>query len=158
GQKLIESVKNDPLVKDVTKFGESFIGSLPGKIITGVAAAGAITGLAAGHKELPMQIPEIPLDSLHPGLRVKLTYKGPVDKPTEAMISFTLKEGGGKKKEKPKGDSYAAETARIAADQEAFRRNMTYAPGSAEARQQKFDQDMLNKAIQSRVGRLPTEG
>ena len=102
GKELLEKVKQDKLVKGATEAGKSFIGTLPGKIITGAAAAGAVATLAATHKELPAQIPEIPLDVLTPGLSVEITYKGPVDKPTEAMITFKFTEqapkGSGEKK------------------------------------------------------------
>ena len=105
GKELVEKVKQDKLVKGATEAGKSFIGTLPGKIITGAAAAGAVATLAATHKELPAQIPEIPLDVLTPGLSVEITYKGPVDKPTEAMITFKFSEqapkGSGDKKPGP---------------------------------------------------------
>ncbi len=43
GKELEEKVKQDKLVKGATEAGKSFIGTLPGKIITGAAAAGAVT-------------------------------------------------------------------------------------------------------------------
>ena len=101
GKDLAERVEQDKLVKGATKAGTRFIGTLPGKIITGAATAGAVATLAATHKELPAQIPEIPLDVLTPGLSIEITYKGPVDKPTEAMITFKYSEditGGGWRK------------------------------------------------------------
>ena len=105
GKKLLEKVKQDPLVKGANEAGESFIGTLPGKIITGAAAAGAVATLAATHKALPAQIPEIPLDVMTPGLKVKITYEGPVDKPTEAMITFKFTEqaprGSGERETRP---------------------------------------------------------
>ena len=109
GKDLQEKVKQDKLVKGATEAGTNFIGTLPGKIITGAAAAGAVATLAALHKELPAQVPEIPLDVLTPGLSVQITYKGPVDKPTEAMISFKYSEQapkrGGDGERKPAPDS-----------------------------------------------------
>ena len=75
GKDLQEKIKEDTLVKGATEAGKSFIGTLPGKIITGAAAAGAVTTLAAMHKELPAQIPEIPLDALTPGLSVRSPTK-----------------------------------------------------------------------------------
>ena len=57
GKDLQERVRQDRLVKDATEAGKSFIATLPGKIITGAAAAGAVATLAALHKELPAQVP-----------------------------------------------------------------------------------------------------
>ena len=82
GKRLKEQAEQDPLVKGAKEAGESFISTLPGKVITGAAAVGAVSALAATHKALPAQIPEIPLDKITPGLMVKITYEGPVDHPT----------------------------------------------------------------------------
>ena len=152
GKDLLEKVKQDKLVKGATEAGKSFIATLPGKIITGAAAAGAVATLAAMHRELPAQIPEIPLDVLTPGLSVQITYKGPVDKPTEAMITFKFAEqapkGGGEKKPGMTAtDKYRAETARIAADQAKFRAGMRYPPGSPEDLQQKAEAAAANSAL-----------
>ena len=84
GKELLEKIKQDTSIKGATELGKDFISTWPGKIITGAVATGAVAALAATHKALPAQIPEIPLDVLTPGLSVQLTYKGPVDKPTEA--------------------------------------------------------------------------
>src|SRR5688572_21902216 len=91
GKKLKAQVMEDPLVKGTKEAAESFVSTLPGKVITGTAAAGAIAALAVTHKELPMQLPDIPLDSLTPGLSMSLTYEGPVDNPTKAMLTFTYR-------------------------------------------------------------------
>jgi hypothetical protein len=152
GKDLLEKVKQDQLVKGATEAGKSFIGTLPGKIITGAAAAGAVATLAATHKELPAQIPEIPLDVLTPGLSVEITYKGPVDKPTEAMITFKFTEqapkGGGEKKPGvTQSEKFQAETARIAADQARFRAGMKYPPGSPEDLQQRADEEAAKRAL-----------
>jgi hypothetical protein len=144
GKKLKQAALDTPLVKGAI----DFVATLPGKIVAGTAAAGAVSALAATHTDLPAQIPEIPLDKIQPGLKVKLTYEGPVDKPTKAMVVFTYapepekKTGGATASEK-----YRAETARIAADQDKFRAGMTYKPGSAEDLQQKAEQ----KAVQNYV-------
>jgi hypothetical protein len=89
GKKLTDAIKNDPLVKGATRLAESFIDTLPGKIIAGAAATGAVSALAAEHKALPAQLPAIPLDKITPGLSVKITWQGPVDKPTQATIGFS---------------------------------------------------------------------
>ena len=152
GKDLQENVKQDKLVKGATEAGKSFIATLPGKIITGAAAAGAVATLAALHKELPAQIPEIPLDVLTPGLSVEITYKGPVDKPTEAMITFKFTEqaskgSGDKKPAMTDSEKFRAETARIAADQAKFRAGMKYPPGSPEDLQQKAEDAAAKSAL-----------
>ena len=152
GKELQEKVKQDKLVKGATEAGKSFISTLPGKIITGAAAAGAVATLAALHKELPAQVPEIPLDVLTPGLSVQITYKGPVDKPTEAMISFKYSEqapgGGGEKKPAlTRAEKQRAENAVMAADQAKFRAGMRYPPGSPEDLQQRADEEAARRAL-----------
>jgi hypothetical protein len=159
GKKIKERVTGDPLVKDAKEAGEAFIGTLHGKVITGAVAAGVITALAAAHQELPVPIPAIPLDRWAPGLKVKLTYEGPVDSPTKAMITFTYSEGGGRKRASTGGaEKYREETARIRADQAAFQKGMHYTPGSAADLQQKAEEAELKRAIDSRIGRVPGEG
>lgn len=160
GKKLKESVENDPLVKGVKEAGESFIGTLPGKVITGAAAVGAVATLAATHKELPAQIPEIPLDKITPGLKVQITYEGPVDKPTKAMITFSYTEqiSGGKKPAKTKTEIQREENARMAADMAKFRAGLRYAPGTPEAKQQAEEEAALKRAAFAGVGKLPEYG
>jgi len=124
GEAFLKTDVGMKLKGQATDMGEAFIGTLPGKIITGVAAVGAISAIAATNSELPMQVPEIPLDILTPGLSMNLTYEGPVQQPTKAMISFSFKFGGGDKKEKKSDlsakEKYRAETARMAAEQQKF--------------------------------------
>jgi hypothetical protein len=152
GKRLTDAALNDPLVKGA----EDFIGTLPGKVIAGAAAVGAVTALAATHKELPAQIPEIPLDKIRPGLSVQITYEGPVDKPTKAMITFSYTPRGKEKKPKQtKSERYRTETARIAAEQEKFRAGMRYKPGPAEDLQQKAEQKMMENWMARRFGPFP---
>lgn len=135
--------------------GEEFLSSLPGKIIAGAAASGAVAALAATHTPLPMQIPEIPLDKIHPGLKVKLTYEGPVDHPTKALITFSYTPGAEKRKSPlTESERYRAETARIAAEQEKFRRGMRYTPGSPQDLQQKAEEKAMQDYISHRYGTL----
>lgn len=160
GKKLKEKAEQDPLVKGAKEAGESFIGTLPGKIITGAAAAGAVATLAATHKELPAQIPEIPLDKITPGLKVNLTYEGPVDNPSKAMITFSYTEqlGGAKKPAKTKTELQREENARMALDQAKFRAGLRYQPGSPEAKRQEAEEAALKRAAFSGVGKLPGLG
>jgi len=156
GKKLKDAVSQDPLVKGA----EDFLGTLPGKMVAGAAATAAVSTLAATHKALPAQIPEIPLDGVKPGLKVKLTYEGPVDHPTKAMITFSFTPGEDKKKKKEPTASqrYLAETAPVAASMDEIRRGMHFAPGTPQAEQQKADEKMLSDALARRVGVLPGTG
>jgi hypothetical protein len=158
GQELLENIKKDALVKGVTQFGKDFISTWTGKIITGAAATGAVATLAATHKELPAQIPEIPLDILTPGLSVKLTYNGPVDRPTEAMITFKFTEQIAKdpsgKKPLSATDKLRAETIRLAAENEKFKASMHYKPGSPEDLKQKAEQDAIRSVALKHFGGL----
>jgi len=160
GKQLKEEVERDPLVKGAKEAGESFIGTLPGKIITGAAAAGAVATLAATHKGLPVQIPEIPLDKITPGLKVKITYEGPVDNPSKAMITFSYTEqlGGEKKPAKTKTELQREENARMALELARFRAGLRYAPGTPEAKRQEAEEEALRRAAFSGVGRLPGFG
>lgn len=159
GKKLKEKAGQDPLVKGAKEAGESFIGSLPGKVITGAAAAGAVAALAATHRPLPAQLPEIPLDKITPGLKVKITYEGPVDKPTKAMISFSYSEqlGGKKKPAKTETERLREENAKMAAEQARFRAGLRYKPGSPEALRQQADDEAMRGVIQKRFGLLPLQ-
>lgn len=160
GKKLKEKVEQGPLVKGAKEAGESFIGTLPGKVITGAAAVGAVATLAAAHKELPVQIPEIPLDKITPGLKAKITYEGPVDNPTKAMITFSYTEqiSGRKKPAKTKTELQREENARLALEMAKFRAGLRYAPGTPEAKQQQEEEEALKRAAFSGVGRLPGLG
>jgi hypothetical protein len=158
GKKILQAVTDDPLVKA----GEDFLGSLTGKIITGAAAVGTVSGLAASHKALPAQIPAIPLGKISPkleGASVKITYEGPVDRPTQAMITFSYTPGSGKKKKESDTDRIRGEAKSIAADQEKFRAGMTYAPGTPQALQQEADQKMVDNYVLRGIGKaLPGTG
>ncbi|MDO8597875.1 MAG: DUF4157 domain-containing protein, partial [Sulfuricaulis sp.] len=160
GKKLKEQVEHDPLVKGAKEAGESFIGTLPGKIIAGTAAASAVATLAATHKELPAQIPDIPLDKITPGLKVKITYEGPVDNPSKAMITFSYTEqlGGEKKPAKTKTELQREENARMALDMAKFRAGLRYQPGSPEAKRQEAEEEAIKRAAFGGVGKLPDFG
>jgi len=156
GKKLKEQVEHDPLVKGA----ESFIGTLPGKIITGAAAVGTVAMLAATHKELPAQIPEIPLDMITPGLKVQITYEGSVDNPSKAMITFSYTEqlSGDKKPAKSRADLQHEENARMAMEMAKFRADMHYKPGTPEAKRQESEETALKRAAFSGIGKLPDYG
>ena len=154
GKNLLSAISDDPLAKALS--------GLAGKAIVGTAAISTVAALAATHKALPMQIPEIPLEKVRSelkGLSVKITYEGPVDHPTKAMITFTYKPEGEKKKDKQtESEKYRAETARIAADQQKFREGLKYPPGSPQDLEQKAEQKAFDDYTLHRFGALPGTG
>ncbi len=99
GKKVLEAFLETSVGKQLTEDAKkAMFDNWYGRIITGTTAVGTITALAAAEKELPAQLPEIPLDFLKPGLSVKFEYNGPVNKPTGAMLTFIFKEQGSAKK------------------------------------------------------------
>ena len=73
--------------------GEEFLSSVEGKVIAGTALGGALAAIIATNSELPVQVPEIPLDFIKPGLKARLTYEGPVKDPTKVGLTLTSKSG-----------------------------------------------------------------
>ena len=141
GQALKEKVLKDPVVKTV----KDAVTSPGGIVAAGAVAAGGVAALAATGKELPFQPPEIPLDTITPGLSGKVTYEGPVNAPTFVGLTITYKEqgakGGGPKKSAT--EKQREENARLAAEQAAFRRGLRYAPGSKEAEEQRLTEQAI---------------
>jgi len=101
-KKTGEAFLNTEPGKEIVKQGKDIVSSLPGKVITGTAAIGAVSALIATNKELPIQAPAIPLNGIHPGLSMKITVEGPLRSPTKAMISFSGKFGVGNSHESKK--------------------------------------------------------
>lgn len=128
GDAFLETEPGKEIKEKTEKLGDAFISTLPGKIITGSAITGAVATLAATHKELPIAIPEIPLDKIKPGLTLKITYEGPVDKPTKVMVGFSIPLGvpkvSDKKSAMTKSERFRAETARMAMEQHRFREGL----------------------------------
>ena len=118
GEAFLKTPPGKEIEEKSKELGDAFISTLPGKVITGAAVAGAVATLAATHKELPIGIPEIPLDRIRPGLKMKISYEGPVDKPTKVMatFSFSFGAGGGKKREKKPNLTESDKRARKAAE------------------------------------------
>jgi hypothetical protein len=126
GEAFLQTNTGKQIKDKAVKLGKDFVSTLPGKIIAGSAAAGIVAMIAATNSELPMQIPEIPLDMITPGLKIKLTYEGPARKPTTASITFIFEEQI-KKTEKTKmteKEKYRAETARMSQELEQFREGL----------------------------------
>lgn len=144
GEAFLETGPGKEIKEKAEKLGDAFISTLPGKIIAGSAISGAVAALAATHKELPIGIPEIPLDKIKPGLKLKITYEGPVDKPTKIMVGFSIPLAESKKSKKPavtKSQQFRAETARMAMEQHQFRESMKTPAQKAE------EQNMINAWI-----------
>ena len=150
GEAFLETAPGKEIKKKAEELGDAFISTLPGKVITGTAIAGAVTALAVTHKELPIGIPEIPLDKIKPGLKMKITYEGPVDKPTKVMATFSFSLGGGKSSEKKskqtESEKFRAETARMAAEQTKFREGLK-TPEEKAAEQRMFDAYIRSKML-----------
>ncbi len=149
GEAFLETPPGKEITKKAEELGDAFISTLPGKIITGAAVTGAVAALAATHKELPIGIPEIPLDKIRPGLKMKLTYEGPVDKPTRVVATFSIPLGKERAREnKPalsESEKFQAETARMAADQAKFRE------GLKSDEEKASEQAMINAYVSSRM-------
>ena len=149
GEAFLETPPGKEITKKAEELGDAFISTLPGKIITGAAVTGAIATLAATHKELPIGIPEIPLDKIRPGLKMKITYEGPVDKPTRVVATFSIPLGRDKARDKKpalsESEKFRAETARMAADQAKFREGLRSDEEKAE------EQRMINAYVSSKM-------
>ena len=128
GEAFLETPIGKRITDKAKELGEDFVSTLPGKIVAGTVAAGAVGAIVAKNAELPIQPPAIPLDKVTPGLSMKITYKGPVRNPTDASIAFTYKFGGekkgSKKPTKTKSEQFREETARMAYEQYKFRESM----------------------------------
>jgi Domain of unknown function (DUF4157) len=156
GKKIKQAIEDDPLVAGARSAGEAFISTLSGKVITGAAAVGTIGALAATHQKLPVPIPEIPLDKWAPGLKLKVTYEGPVDRPTKAMLTFSYTEGAGAraKPAKSENERLREETARMAADQAKFRAGLRYTPGSPADLEQKAEDAAMRQVVAAKSAPL----
>ena len=96
-KKIAAALAETQVAKDLkaqaAELGKDFIQSVEGKIIAGSALGGALAAIIASNSELPMQIPEVPLDFIAPGLKATLVYEGPVQKPTSVSLKLTSKSG-----------------------------------------------------------------
>ncbi len=139
GEAFLETDVGKELKKKAETLGKDFIASLSGKIMTGTAVTGAVAAVIATNSELPVGIPEIPLDVLHPGLKMKLTYEGPVRNPSKVMVGFSVPLGrdkpAPKKKTVSKAEQFRQETARMNKEQNDFRQGLK----SPEERQKEDD-------------------
>jgi hypothetical protein len=148
--------ENDPLVKA----GTEFVKTPEGIVVAGAAATGVIATLAATHRPLPVQIPAIPLSIISSRLadfKLQISYHGPVDHPTDAMITLSYAGKSDQKKNQTDPGKYRAETARLAADQEKFREGLQPKSGPLAEQKKTEDQWFQNWSLR-RAGLLPGSG
>ncbi len=93
GEAFLETSTGKELKGKAEELGKDFVSSVEGKVIAGTALGGALAALIAANKELPVPIPEIPLDFIAPGLKAKLVWEGPVRNPSTASLTLTTKSG-----------------------------------------------------------------
>jgi hypothetical protein len=93
GDAVQETAIGKQLKAKAEELGKDFLSSVEGKVIAGSSLAGALTAIIATNSELPIPIPEIPLDFIKPGLKAKLTYEGPTQKPTNVGLTLTSQSG-----------------------------------------------------------------
>ena len=95
--KILDALKETPVAKQLqakaAEMGKDFAASVEGKIIIGSSLGGALAAIIATNSKLPMQIPELPLDFIAPGLKAKITWEGPVQQPTNAGLVLTTRSG-----------------------------------------------------------------
>jgi hypothetical protein len=151
GKTIVKYLTDQPIVQDT----KDFIQTPQGVVVAGSTAIAAISGLAAAHKGLPIQIPAIPLDKLHAGLKMKINVEGPLDRPTQGSLMFSFEGAPPKKKKGAPTDRerFQAETARIAEEQQKFRAGKAPA-----AQQQQADEQLARKAELRRLSNILQPG
>ncbi len=152
GEKLAETFLETTLGKQLTdqaeKFGEGFVSTLPSLAVSLSIAAGTVATMALRNEEFPLKGLVIKLTKLAPGLKVKLTYKGPLSAPTEAGISFAYEPEAAKKPQMSDTDRTRADTERLAADQAKFQKG-AQTPAQRAAEQRQLDAIVRGRQAQS---------
>ena len=160
GKAILKQLTEDPLVQGA----KDFVQTPQGVVVAGSTAIAAISGLAAAHKGLPVQLPAIPLDKFVPGLKMKIDVEGPLNHPTQGSLMFSFEGAPPKKKKGALTDKerFHAETARMAADQQKFREGLApHSQGplaSPKAQQQQADEQLAYKAEIHRLGSILQPG
>ncbi len=152
GEKLAETFLETTLGKQLAdqaeKFGEGFISTLPSLAVSLAIAASTVATMALRNEEFPLKGLVIKLPQIAPGLKVKLTYKGPLSAPTEAGISFAYEPAASKKPQASDTDRTRADTERIAADQAKFQKGAK-TPAERAAEQRQLDAIVRGRQAQS---------
>ena len=116
------------LGKQIRKAAETDFDKIPSSIpyiVGGAVVGAAIVGLAKTHGEPPItESPDIPLPDLGPvKWKGKITWEGPVDKPTKTEVIFTFEIPLGKrdpeKSPKSDADQVAEDKRKLEAEQDA---------------------------------------
>jgi hypothetical protein len=160
GKTIVKYLTDQPIVQDA----KDFVETPQGVVVAGGTAIAAISGLAAAHKGIPIQIPAIPLDKLHPGLKMKIDVEGPLDHPTQGSLMFSFEGAPPKKKKGALTDKerFQTETERIAENQRKFRAGMapqSQGPlASPAAQQQQADEQLARKAELRRLSNILQSG
>lgn len=127
-EKTAEAFLETETGKQIKDRAEELATTLPGLVIVGGAAVGIVTKAAVKNEELLIQPPEVPLDRVGlPGVKMKLTWEGPLRNPTKAIVGFSGTFGGGEKKEAPqptRAERQRAENARMAEAQRRYRESL----------------------------------
>lgn len=92
GEALLKTEAGKQIIGIAKSAAKNATAKPAGKVIAGAVAASAVAAIYAANITLPMQLPEIPLDFLYEGMKVKLTYEGPAQSPSAASISITFGE------------------------------------------------------------------
>jgi len=141
--KVAEALLATPEGKQAVAAVTAVVETPAGMVVTGTAAVGLVAALAKAKQPLPAQAPAIPLDVLHPGLSVKITYQGPVNQPTAASITFSYTPKSPESKPaQSASEKLRAENAAMAADQAKFRAGLHLQDAQGPVRtpeQQMFD-------------------
>jgi Domain of unknown function (DUF4157) len=131
GGKVVEALLETETGKAVTDEVTSALFSSPLSTATTLSiVGGGIAGLAVTGKELPFQLPAVPLGIFKPeweGFSLGVVVNGPLNNPTEAALVFSFEPPGPTKKKR----SFAEETERIRADQQRFRDSLGIQPRPA---------------------------
>jgi hypothetical protein len=158
GKTIVKYLTDQPIVHEA----KDFVKTPQGVVVAGSTAVAAISGLAAAHKGLPIQIPAIPLNMLYPGLKMKINVEGPLDRPTQGSLMFSFEGAPPKRKGAlTNKERFQAETARIAEDQQKFRAGMTIqsqGPLASPEAQQQADEPLAKKAELHRLSNILQPG
>lgn len=144
--KVAEALLATPAGKKALDAATAVVASPAGVVITGSTAIGVFTALDVAKKPLPAQLPAIPLDFIHPGLKVKLTWNGPVNQPASGSITISYSPKAAERKPaQSTAEKQRAENETMAADQPKFREGLQQKPavGPVETPPQKSQTDQM---------------
>ncbi len=153
GEGLFDPWSATKLGKEVSdqieQFGAPFVATLGSTVVSISAAistvAAIFTPMYIRNEEIPIQPPAI---KIAPGLKVRLTYKGPAQAPTDASITFVYEPQEAKKPQASDTDRTRADTERMAADQAKFQKGAK-TPAERAAEQRQLDAIVRGRQAQS---------